>query len=252
MLGATRGYFHPMHCAAEDYLAAIQAVRRVGHHRAELIAQGGISHSLLQMGETTLARDHTARARDLARHLGARRFEAYNFMRLAEADRLEGRRWEAAAQLRDALEISRQTGFGFVGPAILGALALATDDPMERRGALDEGERALCAGSVSHNHLWFYFYAMAAALGVGDWAEAERYAAALETYTSAEPLARADFVTLLAGFQRGADLCDPINGSLTLRAEAVEEPQRFSRAESRRRRASDGIGDDGQLRPETG
>jgi hypothetical protein len=108
--------------------------------------------------------------------------------------RAEGRRSEALARLRDALAISRETGISFVGPWLLGHLAAATEDAVERRGALAEGEEVLRKGSVGHNHLWFYRYAVEASLRAGEWAEAEGYAAALEDYTRPEPLPWADFL----------------------------------------------------------
>jgi hypothetical protein len=46
---------------------------------------------------------------------------------------------------------------------------------------------------VSHNHLWFYHFAMEAALSATDWSSVDRYAAALEDYTRAEPLPLSDF-----------------------------------------------------------
>jgi hypothetical protein len=58
---------------------------------------------------------------------------------------------------------------------------------------LDEGVRFLNAGSVGHNHLWFYRHAMEACLSAGEWDDVERYAAALEDYTRPEPLPWSDF-----------------------------------------------------------
>jgi hypothetical protein len=46
---------------------------------------------------------------------------------------------------------------------------------------------------VSHNHLWFFRYAIDASLDSEDWDGAERYSAALEDYTRSEPLPWANF-----------------------------------------------------------
>ena len=51
-----------------------------------------------------------------------------------------------------------------------------------------EGEEILNRGAVSHNHLFFYRFAMRTALDKSEWEEAERYAALLEAFTEAEPL----------------------------------------------------------------
>lgn len=107
--------------------------------------------------------------------------------------RAEGRRAEARDLLHRALAISRETGISFVGPWILGHLAVAAEDPATRQEALAEGEEILRRGSVGRNHLWFYRYAMEASLDGGEWDAAERYAAALVDYTRSEPLPWADF-----------------------------------------------------------
>lgn len=68
-------------------------------------------------------------------------------------------------------------------------------------------ERLLHAGSLGHNHFWLYRDAMDAVLNDSDWDSVERYAAALEIYTSAEPLPRTTFFITkgraLAKFGRG-------------------------------------------------
>jgi hypothetical protein len=63
-----------------------------------------------------------------------------------------------------------------------------------QRGRPFVGRRAeLGQGTVSHNHLWFYCYAMQAALAAGEYDDAERYAAALEDYTRPGPFPWAEF-----------------------------------------------------------
>jgi hypothetical protein len=72
-------------------------------------------------------------------------------------------------------------------------LTLNLDDPAERRRRLDDGEAALAAGSLSHNHLHFRRDAMDACLRMRDWNAVLRHAAALEDYVRAEPLPWAEF-----------------------------------------------------------
>ena len=66
----------------------------------------------------------------------------------------------------------------------------------------------LQVGSVSHNYLGFYPDAIEASLDMAEWDEAERYAQALEDYTSAEPVPQSDYYIswgrTLAAFGRGA------------------------------------------------
>ncbi len=65
----------------------------------------------------------------------------------------------------------------------------------------------LQTGSLGHNFLTVYRYAMDACLRSGDWDEVERYAAALEDFTRPEPLPSSDFFIArgraLAAFGRG-------------------------------------------------
>ncbi len=76
-----------------------------------------------------------------------------------------------------------------------------------QKKALQDGEALLKEPSVSHNHFHFYRDAMSACLDRQDWDEAERYAAALEVFTRAEPLPWCDFHIArgraLAAFGRG-------------------------------------------------
>ena len=123
-----------------------------------------------------------------------RRFEAEALAFQAELHRVAGRRSEALADVEQALSISRETGMAFLGPMILGALALATDDEAARDAALAEADELLAAGSVSHNHFLFRRDAIEACLRVGAWDRAERHAAALEDYARREPSAWTGFV----------------------------------------------------------
>jgi tetratricopeptide (TPR) repeat protein len=187
--------------------AAIDLARRVGHHRAELIAHNAACNVFRTTGEVERAKEHAARALALAQRLGARRFEAVSLNDQAMVLRSEGQRLEAMDLLQRALDLSRETGISFVGPWILGHLAVATEDQVARRDALTEGEEVLRRGSVGHNHLWFRRYAIDACLDSKEWDDAERHAAALEEYTRAEPLHWANFFVaygrVLAAYERG-------------------------------------------------
>jgi hypothetical protein len=163
---------------------------------------------LVDMGDLDGARRHATASRELVRQLGAWRFECEYLSQLGVAAIYEGDRKEAERLLRDSVASAEETGFDYLGPLILGALAWACADPNERRAALERGEAALDAEAISHNHLWFYRYGMEAGLEMDDWPRVERYAAALEDYTRAQPLPWADFFIArgraLAAFGRGA------------------------------------------------
>jgi hypothetical protein len=77
---------------------------------------------------------------------------------------------------------------GFLGAAIFGAIAYASESVPEREHALAQGEALLREPCVSHCHLWFYWNAIDASLTAGEWDAARRYAAALDEFVSGEPL----------------------------------------------------------------
>ena len=115
---------------------------------------------------------------------------------------------EARGLLIQAASITREIGRAFNAGRIFGASAwVIANDADFREAALAEGETALREGSISHNHFWFYRFAMDALLTVNDWARVEKYAGALEDYTRDEPLGWTDFYIArgraLAAFGRG-------------------------------------------------
>jgi tetratricopeptide (TPR) repeat protein len=193
MVAHTQVYLNEFSAALATTEMAVELAARVGHHRAEIIAHNAACNVFRTTGEFGRAKMHAERALFLARLLGARRFEAVSLHDLAMVARAEAGHAEAMDFLYRALAISRESGPSFVGPWILGDLAAMTEDPVERQAALTEGEEILRKGAVSHNHLWFFRYAIDAALDSQDWDGAERYSAALEDYTRSEPLPWADF-----------------------------------------------------------
>ena len=193
MVAHTQVYLNDFSDALATTQTAVELAARVGHHRAEIIAHNAACNVFRTTGEFGRMKMHAERALILARQLGAKRFEAVSLNDLAMVARAEASTAEAMDLLHRALAISRETGLSFVGPWILGHLAVTTEDPTERRAALTEGEEILRKGAVSHNHLWFFRYAIDASLDSEDWDGAERYSAALEDFTRPEPLPWANF-----------------------------------------------------------
>jgi tetratricopeptide (TPR) repeat protein len=202
------------HLFMNDVGAAIVTARRsidvavrIGHRRAELLSHVVACELLGELGDEEACRPHFARAQALAAQLGAWRFEAENLLGLSRVALHAGRRKEALGLLNRAMEFAVQTGVGYLGPSILAELAMAHEDPVERRRLLDEGEAMLAQGCVSHNHLYFYREATEVALDMADWPAAACYADRLEDYTSAEPLPWSSLFTtrgrLLVRFGRG-------------------------------------------------
>jgi class 3 adenylate cyclase/tetratricopeptide (TPR) repeat protein len=188
-----RLYLAAQAAALDEALSAAAAAHRVGHFRAELNARAAAIFATSALGDWQGLKEQVEEARALVERLGARRFMQSCLLYLGKAALAEGRRGQALELLEEALTISRETGVEFHGPNILGALAEAAQDPKQRRRALAAGEAIIRQGAVGHNHLRFYPDAIATALDLGEWDEAERYAKALEDYTRQEPLPWSDF-----------------------------------------------------------
>jgi class 3 adenylate cyclase/tetratricopeptide (TPR) repeat protein len=193
MAAFTRWLTGEIDAALADARAAIEAAKRVGHKRAEMIAHHAAYFCLHDRADFDAAAEHVAQSLRIAQQLQASRFEAEGLAFRAELDRLAGRRVAAQSNIEAALVISRKSGMAYVGPIILGTAALITDDDGARREALAEGDALLAAGVVFHNHLLFGRDAIEVCLEMGDWERADRYTLALEAYTRAEPLPWSDF-----------------------------------------------------------
>lgn len=141
----------------------------------------------------------------------------------AELHRLAGRHAQALVNAEEAVKISRETGTAFLGAFAVGTLALASEDPTARRAALAEGEALLEASAVSHNHLLFRRDAIEAYLGLGDWDNVERSAAALSQYTQSEPMPFANFCIARA---RALAACECVQSDATALAADLENLRR--------------------------
>ena len=207
MQGLTRYYLGDLEGMRDDNLTAIEAARRVGHHRAELIAALCVQYAAIESADYALIEQTIDRAMELIGRLGARRFEADCLTFRARAYAVQGRGAEACALLREAIAISRETGITYCGPRSLSLLAVTTDDPNERDMAIREGLAVLQSGAVAHNYFWFYRDTMEVALKLGHWREVESYAQALEDFTRPEPLPWTDYfiarARALAAWGRG-------------------------------------------------
>lgn len=194
MVAHTRYYLNQLAAALEDGLAAAELAKSLGNHRAEIIALNAVCAINDCMAQSEKAGEHAERSLELAKQIGARRFEAFALKNLAVVTHALGRRADAIQLLKQAADISHETGNTFVGPLIRGRLAALGDDETERLAALDEGDEILKSPCVGHNYLWFYRDAIDACLDMNDWDRADRYAFLLEDYTRVEPLPWSSFL----------------------------------------------------------
>jgi DNA-binding SARP family transcriptional activator len=175
-------------------LETAETSAQVGSLRSELQSYISATNAAIFLGKLSEARTYAELAKRLAERLGAKRTIARYFCYLGRINLAEGERRKACEVLEEGLKVSRNTGPGYCGAAILGTLARATDESKRRHAALSEGESMLESGAVGHNFLEFYEDAIEACLESRDWDEAERYARLLEDYVDPEPLALTDFI----------------------------------------------------------
>lgn len=193
MAAITRWYAGQTRAALDDGQAAIELAAQIGHRRAEAVAHHGayqFSHALMDFDAALM---HADRSLLLARQLEAPRFEAEALAFRGELLRTTGRRGQAVDELQRALAIARASGMAYLGPVILGMLALAADDTSLRERSLAEGESLLADNALAHNHLLFRRDAMDTCLESGDLSGALRHAAEMQTCTRAEPLPWSEF-----------------------------------------------------------
>ncbi|MCP5366826.1 MAG: AAA family ATPase [Hyphomicrobiales bacterium] len=200
--------------AQDDVRAAIEAARRVGNRRGEMLARDSATLAAVLVGDLEDALYQAEKGLSLVRRIGAYRFESDFESQMAKSLWLMGDRARAAQLAETAISHLRPSDERFIGPSAMGVLALTTPDPDRRRWALEDGERMLDLDCACHNHMQFNEMAIDAALAAGDWDRAEGFAARLDAYTAAEPVALATLLAArareLAALGRGAgDLPPP-------------------------------------------
>ena len=199
-------YRNESELALRDFEEAVSLAEETGQRRAEMIALYA-GEVLGEWGKLDEGERWLKRRLVLARRLGSRAFEGQALKDLSEIAYRRGF-WDEAERLaQEAVDTLRDGGMAFSGAAALGMLALAARNSERRRSALTEAEELLRGDNISHNYLGFYPLAMETCLQMGERDEVDRYAQALEDYTSAEQLPYIDFFIAhgraLAAFGRG-------------------------------------------------
>ena len=100
----------------------------------------------------------------------------------------DGQRESARRLVDEALALCRVHGMGHTGPYLHGVRALTEADPRRASRWLDEGERQLALGCVSHNHVHLREAAIDALLEIGHLEGVERNCVRIERYTAQQPL----------------------------------------------------------------
>jgi len=235
-------YFRPLREALGEAETAERGAARIGHLRAQCNASAVAPIAFSILGDWEALDRAIGHSRALVERLGARRYEQINSWGAGSLLLGQGRKSEAVESLRQAVVSARRTGIAFLGPALLGALALALSEPEARRAELAEAEAIIGSGCVGHNQLHFYPAAVEVSLELSDWDEADRYASALERFARAEPLAWSSFFArrgqALAAVGRGrrdaglgADLADLVEQAERLGYKVAQPALRVALAE---------------------
>lgn len=226
MLGLTEAYYGLPTAGRESLKEALDLAKRVGDLRSELLIHLCFAPGFLIQAQYQDAHLRAIKALELAKRLGARRFQAECMGILAIIKLADEKKAEALQLARDSVELGRETGMSYCGPVLLSIVARATSNPIEREKALQEGEALLASGCVSHSYLDFYTNAIEVSLQEHQWEEARRYAQALESYTSREPLPLISLfirrTRLLADFGEGSHSKDLSAQLEDVRSECVK------------------------------
>lgn len=188
MLGTARIYTNETGKALDDCLNAADLGRRVGNRRAEIVARLTAGWILLSRAAHEAAAREIDTALEIARTMGANRFEAFLLESQARAELIAGEPEKARNTIRTAWHlVQRFSLYRFIGPWVLGTLALLEEHDDERRRALERGSALLDEGCVGHNWYRFLVAAAEACLLHGDADGARRHARRLAGYATEEP-----------------------------------------------------------------
>jgi hypothetical protein len=143
---------------------------------------------LLSTGQAAQARAQVEQGLDLARKIGASRFEPFlneSMVRVLLLEDQPRAAHELALQAWDAVE--RLKLHKFIGPWVLSTLALVEPDGEASAAALERGQALLEQGCVAHNLYRFHVSAMETRLLHGQPAEADALAERFEQLVAQEP-----------------------------------------------------------------
>ncbi|WP_220702143.1 AAA family ATPase [Trinickia fusca] len=186
--GSTLIYLGQPTQALQDALDSVQRSRAVCNRRAEIFSRLTAAWVLLATAEDRRAAQELDTALELARSMGASRFEAILLEGKARLASREGDQTAAQSMILEAADLVERLQLqSYVGPWIWGTLALITDDAPSRERALRLGEAQLASGCLAHNALRFHVAAAEASLVMGDYGRANRYAQQLSAFVQVEP-----------------------------------------------------------------
>ena len=214
-LGSTRLYLGQPALAVDDALHSALLAHRVGNRRAEVFARMTAGWVLVATGELDRAEAEVEQALAMARSIGAARFETFLLESQARISWQRGSHALAEQQIMAvagrvrALQLER-----FIGPWVLGTVAVMSSDAAVRKRALLQGAAYLTRDCLAHNAFRFFLSAAEVALLDGDAVAADFYAEQMQASAGDDPCAwtihHADLIRSYAAHaqQPGAALRD--------------------------------------------
>jgi hypothetical protein len=220
MLALTRAVCGEVRQGLADCLEIAAEAARFGDPRSEVLARLIEAMISLYCADFERVRAVCDRGLELARPLGARRFEAELMALQGHAIGELGGATDAQVLLQRAAALALEAARTYCGPWCLGVQALHTPNVDRARDLLAQGEKLLAGDCVSHNHLEFRRVAIEFCLRHGDPREARRHAAALRDYTKEEPLPWSELIVRRAEYL--ADRAEqPARADLAVRRAAL-------------------------------
>jgi len=185
--GHMRLYLCRIEEAEDDCRQAIKMASDAGNRRAELTARGScLGKILFETDRLEEANEAFGISSQVARDLGAHRFEALNLAFQGKIAVETGASRSALTLGKRAVAIARKSGPKFCLPIAIGVVARAEENLQACKDALAEGEAIIAAGCLAHNPLWFYRDAALTAISHGWIDKAKRYAQLLRDAFSVE------------------------------------------------------------------
>ena len=193
MVATVRMYMNELDAALDDALQSAELGRRVGHQRAQIVSRLTAGWIYLLQAQTRKAEEQVTLGLEVARELGAPRFQAFLLESVARIRLADGDPAGAMHAIGEAWELAQSANvLRFIGPWICGTRALVSQDADIARASLSQGKALIDAGCVGHNYFWFYKHAMQTCLEHG-WRDAALgYAQRLEGHTRSQPAPWAD------------------------------------------------------------
>lgn len=193
MVATVRMYMNELDAALDDALQSAELGRRVGHQRAQIVSRLTAGWIYLLQAQPDKAEVQATLGLEVARELGAPRFQAFLLESVARIRLADGDRAGAMQAIDEAWDLAQSANvLRFIGPWICASRALVLQDADMAQASLSQGQVLIDAGCVGHNYFWFYKHAMQTCLDRGWLDAALGYAQRLEDHTRSQPAPWAD------------------------------------------------------------